>query len=108
MLSPSQQATFSLPFDLTIRSSKSLHSELLDRLQNNQSTAIAFPEEYSVDLSFIQVIEAARLFADKSGNTLRLSRPADGALLDVLHRGGLMASMSAHDKQFWLHQGETQ
>jgi hypothetical protein len=98
----------SLPENLTVRSAGDVKDQILLSLTGHPSTELEISGGATVDLSFVQIIEAARLHADQSGKHLSLSRAADGALLGALERGGLMEGMSADDKQFWLHQGETQ
>ncbi|KEQ02428.1 STAS domain-containing protein [Pseudorhizobium pelagicum] len=98
----------SLPENLTVRSAGDVKDQILLSLAGHPSTELDISDGATVDLSFVQTVEAARLHADHSGKHLSLSRGADGALLGVLDRGGFMEGMSADDKQFWLHQGETQ
>jgi hypothetical protein len=61
-----------------------------------------------VDISFIQMIEAARIHAGTAGKSIALAQPATGALLETLRRGGFLEGMSADDAKFWLHQGVNQ
>ncbi|MFN7103105.1 MAG: STAS domain-containing protein [Pseudorhizobium sp.] len=98
----------SLPENLTVRNAGDVKDQILLSLAGHPSTELAIPDGSTVDLSFVQMVEAGRVHADHSGKRLSLSRGADGALLGVLDRGGFMDGMSADDKQFWLHQGETQ
>ena len=62
----------------------------------------------SADLSFIQLIECARTSCAQVGANLRLSQPADGALLDVLDRGGFLDAADTERLQFWTHAGAAQ
>ncbi|MBK1662930.1 anti-anti-sigma factor [Rhodospirillum rubrum] len=57
-----------------------------------------------VDLSFIQMLIAARTRARSMGRTLRLAHPASGALLEALERGGFLTGIpdQATDQAFWL------
>ena len=94
--------------DLTIRAARTLKVDLLDHMSSASTIVVDLPDQFLVDLSFVQTIESARVFADREGKSLSLARPAGGPLHDVLQRGGLIEGMSAQDRQFWLHQGETQ
>ena len=108
---PSSRPTtdhLSLPDNLTVRTASEIKDLLLLSLAERPSTTLDVPDQASIDLSFIQIIEGARLQSDQAGTALSLSKPADGALLAVLDRGGFLEAMSADDKQFWLHEGETQ
>lgn len=64
--------------------------------------------EPEVDLSFIQLVESARLYAAAHGKALTLAQPASGSLLDVLERAGFIETASHEDALFWLHKGSVQ
>jgi DNA-binding MarR family transcriptional regulator len=98
----------SLPSALTMRAITSTHAQILAFLDENPSATIEFEEEPQVDISFIQLIEAARIYASTQGKTIALSKPANGALLETLRRSGFLEGMSAEDAYFWLHQGDIQ
>ncbi len=57
------------------------------------------------DLSFVQLIESARAACARQGAALRLTAPAEGALRDVLDRGGFLDGADAERLQFWTHAG---
>jgi ABC-type transporter Mla MlaB component len=60
------------------------------------------------DLSFVQLLESARASSAQQGATVRLAQPADGALRDVLDRGGFLDGANAERLQFWTHAGVAQ
>ena len=91
-----------------IRNISDLLPEISAALQDSQPVAIKLAEGVEVDLSFVQLVESARLFARMHGKSLCLAQPATGALLDVLERGGFIESASEEDAQFWLHKGSVQ
>ena len=97
-----------LPENLTVRTTNDVKEILLHALDTHATVNLDIPAQATIDLSFIQIVEAARLYADKCKKLLSLHRAADGALLAVLNRGGIVEGMDLNDKQFWLHQGETQ
>lgn len=97
-----------LPENLTVRTAADVKEILLHALNAHAAVDLDIPVQAAIDLSFIQTVEAARLYAGKCEKKLSLSRAADGVLLAVLNRGGIVEGMDLHDKQFWLHQGETQ
>ncbi|MBU1376892.1 MAG: STAS domain-containing protein [Alphaproteobacteria bacterium] len=62
-------------------------------------------EVTAADLSFVQLIEAARASCARQGGTVRLAQPAEGALRDVLDRGGFLAGADTDRLQFWTYAG---
>lgn len=55
-----------------------------------------------VDITFVQLIESARCAAAERGRMLRLRTPAQGALLQVLQRGGFLDPEDQERSDFWL------
>lgn len=102
------EGCISLPANLTLRTVVSTREAILAAIENHGDAVIDVPADSQIDLSFLQLLEAARIQAISAGNRIRLSRPADGALLDALRRSGFLEGMTAEDAQFWLHQGEIQ
>lgn len=94
--------------NLTVRAATAIRQEMLEFIGKNASTTIALADDCQVDLSFIQLVEAARIYAGTAGKNIALAAPASGALFDVLKRGGILEGMSADDAKFWLHQGGLQ
>ena len=85
MAVPNQEAIFLASADLTIRNVKTLHVELGEQVRTHAKTTILLPGEYTTDLSFVQLIEAARICAEENGRIERMSR---------------------QDIQFWFHEEE--
>lgn len=77
-------------------------------LSGTKPVVIDFAGEPEVDLSFIQLVESARLYAAAHGKALTLAQPASGSLLDVLERAGFIETASHEDALFWLHKGSVQ
>jgi hypothetical protein len=102
------EACLSLPANLTVRAITSAREEMLKFIDANESATIDLADDAQVDISFIQMIEAARIYAGTASKRIALSRPANGALLDTLRRSGFLEAMSAEDAKFWLHQGKNQ
>lgn len=59
------------------------------------------------DLTFVQLIEAARRKAAETGCDFKLRHPAQGAVLEVLERGGFLEDTASDRAKFWL-QGTAQ
>jgi hypothetical protein len=102
------EASLSLPANLTVRAITSAREDLLTFMDAHEAGTIALADDVQVDISFIQMIEAARIHAGTAGKSIALAQPATGALLETLRRGGFLEGMSADDAKFWLHQGVNQ
>ena len=76
----------------------------MDSMKHSKTTILDIDEEAQVDLSFVQLVTAARKQAESRGVQLLLSRPAAGDLYDVLKRGGFLDEMTPDAAHFWLHQ----
>lgn len=60
-----------------------------------------------IDLTFVQLIESARRKAAEAGRDFTLRKPASGAVLEVLRRGGFLDDETSERAKFWL-QGTAQ
>ncbi|EWY41634.1 hypothetical protein N825_24105 [Skermanella stibiiresistens SB22] len=90
---------------LTVPEAAHIRSSLLDAFRDGDSVEVDCSGATDVDLSFVQLLLAARRTAVKLGKSITLSAPAAGALLDTLARGGLLgsgASAAAADHSFWM------
>jgi len=85
-----------------LREASDAHARVLNALKANSSIVLDFAELADVDLTFVQLIESARLSAAQQGKVLSLSAPASGALLAVLERGGFLGDATDPRTQFWL------
>ncbi|CDN56454.1 Hypothetical protein RG1141_CH41400 [Neorhizobium galegae bv. officinalis bv. officinalis str. HAMBI 1141] len=103
-----QEDYFRPPQNLTVRTIATVQREILQFLDKTASATIELDDDCQVDISFIQLMEAARIYAVAAGKQIALARPASGPTLDVLKRSGFLDGMSAEDLKFWLHQGGIQ
>ncbi|SFA89485.1 STAS domain-containing protein [Rhizobium sp. NFR07] len=94
--------------NLTVRTISAVRENMLTFIDAHEAATIALADDVQVDISFIQMIEAARIHAETAGKRIALSQPATGALLETLRRSGFLEGMSAEDAKFWLHQGTNQ
>ncbi len=108
MQSSNQNFALRLEGNLTLRAITTHQETLQAALTSNNALELDLDEDVQADLSFIQLIESARIYAGTAGRKLVLSKPATGSLLDVLDRAGFLEDMSADDRLFWLHQGVAQ
>lgn len=96
--------SISLPDVLSIRNISDIYSKILAIFNNNNSVVLDIPERAEADLSFVQLIEAARRHAEAHGKMLTLASPAGGHILNVLKRSGFFEAFSGEDTKFWLHE----
>lgn len=76
-------------------------------INSNNSIVIDIPEHAEADLSFIQLIVSARRQAKAQNKSITLSSPAEGHVLKVLERAGLLDAFNSDDTEFWLHKEVT-
>jgi len=87
----------------TLRGIDSLRERLLESFADHSSVELNASAVAEVDLSFLQLLEAARAHAAHEDKTIRLSNPANPALKALLERAGFLAAPSADDLEFWFH-----
>jgi ABC-type transporter Mla MlaB component len=96
---------FVLDGALTLRTVEAIREDLLEMMQHHQALEIDCSAATEIDLSFVQLVLAARAAALSLGKTVALAHPASGMLRDVLQRGGLLGAGSdpaTEDETFWL------
>jgi hypothetical protein len=93
-----------LPVTLTIKNILAVHEMILGALSKNTTAVLDIGEDAQVDLSFVQLVTAARKHAESGAGRVLLARPAAGDLYDVLKRGGFLDDMTPDAAYFWLHQ----
>ena len=98
----------SLNGPLSLRTITDHRASLVSALTGNSSVSLAIAEDAQIDLSFLQLVESARIYAATSGRQIALGKPASGTLRDLLERSGFLQDMSSEDANFWLHQGDVQ
>lgn len=84
------------------------YSTIVESMEASSSIHLDIPPDATVDLSFLQVIEAARLKANEQGKSLSLLEPATGELRRALDRSGLLTAATTADRSFWLHEESAQ
>ncbi|MCW2244425.1 ABC-type transporter Mla MlaB component [Azospirillum fermentarium] len=83
---------------LTIREAEEVFGRLREALETSERVEIDCSGVTEADITFIQLILAARTSAAAAGKTLMMSGPAGGALLDALAVCGLADGPQA---PFW-------
>jgi anti-anti-sigma regulatory factor len=102
-----QTTSSDLAFDgvLGIRTIEAVRATLLAALAQSPLPRIDCTAADTVDLSFLQLLLAARRSARQAGLPLRLAAPADGALKHALLQAGLLPAeddASPVADRFWL------
>ncbi|OJT96667.1 MAG: hypothetical protein BGN83_12395 [Rhizobium sp. 63-7] len=93
-----------IPARANIRNIAETHTAVLASLLEAQAVEIDLSDCNDVDLSFLQMIESARVYAQSAGKTVKLSSPADGVVLETLKRAGFLDEITPEDARFWLHR----
>jgi len=88
--------------NVTISNISDARDLLVAGLENNSSVTIELDGLEEADLTFVQLIESARRSAAESGLSIQLRQPAQGAVLQVLQRGGFLDPEDRDRTDFWL------
>lgn len=78
-----------------------LHDALRTAVEANPSVVLELDDGADADLSFVQLVESARVAAAQAGGRMALARPAAGAVLSVLERGGFLDPAFPERTAFW-------
>ena len=92
MATQPESAAVSFDGVLSIRNVESARRILLDALHHNAAVAIDLGAAESIDLSFIQLLLAARLSAVRAGKRLTVALPPGPVLGATLMQGGFVPS----------------
>jgi hypothetical protein len=90
--------------ELSIRTAIASHQKLMLALAEPGEIQLSVDPDADVDLTFVQLVEAARRMAREEGRGLSLARPAAGRLREVLERGGFLGAPDR--RAFWLMEKE--
>jgi anti-anti-sigma regulatory factor len=84
---------------LTVRTIANTRASLLAALADHPAVLVDCAAAESVDLTFIQLLLAARLSTRQGGKPFSLAAPATGALRAALEQGGFLPPSGADP--FW-------
>ncbi len=90
----------------TLQSAEAIHAQLLGKA-DQPVLEIDCGGVDEVDLSFVQLVVAARESARKAGRSVTLAQPASGVLREVLERSGFIGAgvdQPNSDQAFWLKE----
>lgn len=101
-------AVFEFSGAVTIRQIGDAWTRLCAAIEGAGMVTVDVSGVSACDLSFVQLLEAARKSCARRGGEIRLAAPASGSLLEVLHRGGFLPSDDTSRLEFWTHAGAAQ
>ncbi|MDQ2078549.1 STAS domain-containing protein [Xanthobacteraceae bacterium Astr-EGSB] len=106
MLDLTTPAGVAMPAALTIREAEKIQSQLLQAVREQENIVVDCSAATDVDLSFVQLVLAARKSAAALGKKLSVIPPASSVLSDVLWRAGILPSASdppPAEQSFWCN-----
>jgi hypothetical protein len=89
-----------VPNSVTVRSVADFGRYLSSALAEHDEIVLDTDAVAELDLSFVQLVQAARV---EDGKTIRLARPANTAVAALLERAGFLTDPSDADVDFWFH-----
>ncbi len=92
-----------VPAIVTTASVLPFAAELASQLERNDAIELDLAAVTDADLSFLQLICAARRQAEHDGKTLRLAHPVHAELTALLERAGFLTDIPSADQTFWFH-----
>lgn len=92
-----------VPPSVTVRTVAAFRSDLRNACESHSSILLDIDSLEEADLSFVQVVYAARFQMDHAGGTLKLAGPAAAGnpLASLLKRAGFTSKPA--DIDFWFH-----
>jgi hypothetical protein len=89
--------------ELTIGSIAELRAALLAAFEQGDLLSVNVQPQARADIAGAQLMIAAKNYAELKGKAVRLTRPADGNLRDVLEKAGFLTG-DAGERAFWLNE----
>ena len=86
-----------------MRSAAEFGRHLLTVFEEGQDVTLDLANLAEVDLSFIQLVCAAREQLARDGRALRLTAPAPEPVAALLERAGFLTDPTPADTEFWFH-----
>ncbi len=90
---------------INIQVIEGIRTAMLEEIQIHEDPELDLSQLQDADLSFLQLVEAARKSAAAKGKRFRLAAPASPHLVSLLERAGFLADGNAQARQFWLEGG---
>ena len=77
-------------------------------IDNNDCVIAELAADIPVDVCGVQLLIAAKTYAEQCGRRFRLAGPAAGALRQLLDDGGFLSGADAAARAFWLNSETAQ
>lgn len=100
-MSDTSEYIVSFSGNLTVSSIAEAYAALTAGMELGGPVVVNLDAVEEVDLTLPQLLEAARRTAAAKGQPIRLEKPAQGLVLQVLQRGGFLNSDDADRLDFW-------
>jgi len=97
-----QSMTVELSGELTLQNAGCVRDKLMAALAKGEDLTIDCRAGTEIDLTFVQLLVAARRAATHAGHSFSLAAPIPTPLLAVLERAGFLGGNAA-DQQFWTN-----
>lgn len=91
-----------VPSAVTLSSVAAFAQDIWHHLSRQDGITLNLENLVEADLSFIQVVCAARDHARDQDTTIRLAQPASAAVKALLGRAGFLDAPSRDDLEFWF------
>ena len=92
-----------VPAIVTTASVLPFAAELASQLERNDAIELDLTAVTDADVSFLQLVCAARRQAERDGKSLRLAMPVHDVLAALLERAGFLTDIPSADQNFWFH-----
>jgi len=87
--------------EMTLARAEEIRESLLGALLANRPVVVTCAATVEADVSFIQLLIAARASAARRGVSFTLAQPVGGPLRAALRRGGFVSEMPLPNDDFW-------
>lgn len=91
-----------VPSSVTISSAAMFAESVAQHLDQHDTTVLNLAQVQEVDLSFLQILCAARDHASRTDKTIQLAGPATDVVTALLRRAGMLDAPVQHDLDFWF------
>jgi anti-anti-sigma regulatory factor len=87
--------------EMSIARAEEIREDLWAALRADRPIAVDCSAVTGIDVSFVQLLMAARISAKRRGISFRLSKPISETLVTALLRGGFVAAVPLPNEDFW-------